>query len=435
MSNFFNIIENLVKDLNKTNSNNDKKKVLKNYDSEIIRKFFVYVYSPYKQYYVTSKNLRKKINLIKDVDKDLTLFELLDKLDNREITGHEAISTINGFIENHKNYANLIYKIIDRNLETRANAKLINAVYDDVIPEFSVQLANKFDDYKEKINFENQDWIASRKMDGLRLLAIPFKNGYRLFSRKGKEFESLNVLKSSLDSLFNEWKNYVIDGEVCLVDENGKEDFSSIMREIRRKNHTISNPRLKVFDLIPVEDFNEKYGKTVFSERIKLLQAFNSDVENNSNIDVLEQTSLKSEEGLKEMMQLASDNNWEGLILHNGRSPYEGKRSKNLLKIKSFFENEYVVKNVIFGDFRLIKNGKEVTENLLSAVEIDHKGYTVKVGSGFTLDEREYYRNNPNELIGKVITVIYFEESHDREGNISLRFPVCKAIHGEKREL
>ena len=72
---------------------------------------------------------------------------------------------------------------------------------------------------------------------------------------------------------------------------------------------------------------------------------------------------------------------------------------------------------------------------MLSSVEIEHKGNTVNVGSGFTIGERLFFKENPEQLIGKTITVKYFEETSDCNGKASLRFPTIKAIHGERREL
>jgi DNA ligase-1 len=69
----------------------------------------------------------------------------------------------------------------------------------------------------------------------------------------------------------------------------------------------------------------------------------------------------------------------------------------------------------------------------MTAVNIEHKGYQVSVGSGFSLDERYYYYENPEELVGKEITVKYFEETKNQQGGISLRFPTVKTIHGDKR--
>ena len=38
-------------------------------------------------------------------------------------------------------------------------------------------------------------------------------------------------------------------------------------------------------------------------------------------------------------------------------------------------------------------------------------------------------------IVGKTITVQYFEETKNQEGGISLRFPTVKIVHGEKRDM
>ena len=114
-------------------------------------------------------------------------------------------------------------------------------------------------------------------------------------------------------------------------------------------------------------------------------------------------------------------------------SGYEGTRTKKLLKLKEFHDAEYKVVDLIMGHQRIIENGQEVSEEVLSAVVIEHRGNRVKVGSGFTIDERRYYYENPQEIKDSTITVTFFEETQDQHGNYSLRFPVFKTCHGAQR--
>ena len=64
---------------------------------------------------------------------------------------------------------------------------------------------------------------------------------------------------------------------------------------------------------------------------------------------------------------------------------------------------------------------------------IQHKDYIVRVGSGFSIEQRQEFYKNPKKILGKQILVQYFEETYNQEGCISLRFPTVKFIYGEKR--
>ena len=123
---------------------------------------------------------------------------------------------------------------------------------------------------------------------------------------------------------------------------------------------------------------------------------------------------------------------WEGVMLRKN-VPYKGKRSKDLLKYKSFHDAEYEVLDTEMGPFRYVKNGAECEEEMLSCVYIKHKDFTVRVGSGFTIEQRQYFYRNPDAILNKQITVQYFEETKNQDGGISLRFPTFKVLHGETR--
>jgi DNA ligase-1 len=80
----------------------------------------------------------------------------------------------------------------------------------------------------------------------------------------------------------------------------------------------------------------------------------------------------------------------------------------------------------------VVRDGKEKQETMLSQVWIKHKGWWVKVGSGFSQEQRIKYTNE--NIIGLTITVQYFEETKNDKGGISLRFPTVKHIYEQKRE-
>lgn len=155
----------LVTELNTTNSTLDKTGILAKYPE--CKEILSWTYDPFKQYYVSSDNILKMESQIKLSGKHFTsIFDLLDSLDARKYTGHDAIGHILQFISDNKNYRDLILRILDRNLKTRADAKLINKVWPGTVPSFEVALAHKYNDFKQKVDFAKDTWFASRKLDG-----------------------------------------------------------------------------------------------------------------------------------------------------------------------------------------------------------------------------------------------------------------------------
>jgi DNA ligase-1 len=425
-----------VRDLRATSSTLDKVDIIKDYAAHnnegayFIKKILLYTYHPLWQYNVTSDNLKKKSHLRGNVYE--SIFDLLNALKNRTITGHDAIGAVNSFIDNQREYEELIHCIIDKDLKTRAGDKLINKALPDFIPTFSVALADK---YVPKIVNWKDGWYASRKIDGARCIAIVDDKGNSTFySRTGKVFDTLNVVHDAIRSMG--LVNVVLDGELCLVDEDGVEDFQGVMKELRKKDHIIPNPVYKIFDMLTHDEFYSQKGSSSrpFSIRVKNLEYVMAQDNKNKCLVQLEQTVIKDEYHFQELVKEASNKGWEGLMLR-ADEPYKGKRSKDLLKYKTFFDDEYTVENVSFGPFRYVKDGQECEEIMLSNITIDHKGYKVDVGSGFTIEERQAFYKDKSKILNKTVTIQYFEETENQEGGISLRFPTLKMIHGQERDI
>ena len=72
---------------------------------------------------------------------------------------------------------------------------------------------------------------------------------------------------------------------------------------------------------------------------------------------------------------------------------YKGKRTNDLLKYKLFLDEEFKVIDIESELIRVIIDGIEEEEKMLSAVLIDNNGTIVKVGSGFSFKERCFARD------------------------------------------
>ena len=417
-----------VDEMKSTSSLNEKKEIIKTIkDDSFITKVLHYTYNPYFKYHVTSKNCKKNIGLFK-YNVYENIFDMLDDLRNRKYTGHDAIALVNGFVTSEdQEYTDLIYSILDRNLEIRASESVINKVIPNLIPEFKVALANS---YNPKLVDWNDTWYASRKLDGVRCLAIVDEEGScKLYSRQGNEFTTLDNVKKAIED--TNIINVVFDGEICLVDENGNEDFQSVMKEIKKKDHTIENPVFKIFDMISLSVFNGSKSNMLLKDRLHMLRSWCGRVDS-VYVEYLQQFVITGDDHFDTWIKMSADNNWEGVMLRKNVA-YEGKRSNNLLKVKKFHDEEYTVMGATNGDIRIVSEGKEKTINALSQIVIKHKGHQVGVGSGFSLEQRKEFGKDHSKILGKTITVQYFEETKNQDGGISLRFPTVKHIYENGR--
>jgi DNA ligase-1 len=445
------VLERFSNDMNQSNSTKDKQAVFKQYVTSSNRDSFMnimkQIYHPLERFHVTSKGVlahRKKKKFI-PYPKDYSLERLLEKLSSQELTGHDALNAVLTFIQNHATHEDLICRIIDKDLKIRFGIKQMNNVCKNFLPIFEVSLGYE---YPGKEAIAKGKWLVSRKLDGVRCVCIVKLSPERkvtsieFYSRSGKEYEThFNKVKEDIQKNFHtnvDWKGggVILDGEMCIIEEteHGKtENFKQIVSEIKRKNHVIASPCFVLFDMLTMEEFTQGTSKRTLSQRLQSLRQF-VDTCKFSRMEMIEQHPY-TEESLETLLSESKDKQWEGLILRKD-TQYKGKRSKDILKMKEFHREEYEVQDLEFTTMRVIDpNTKLETEvDALKRVMIEHKGNLVGVGSGFSLEERQHFYKNPDDIKGKIISVQFFEESQDKDGNWSLRFPTFCGLYGKKRE-
>ena len=116
----------------------------------------------------------------------------------------------------------------------------------------------------------------------------------------------------------------------------------------------------------------------------------------------------------------------EGVIVKNGDSPWENKRSKYQVKMKAELEADLLVEAV--------NDGTGKYKGLVGSLACTSKDGTLKVnvGSGLTDEDR---KKDPDEFIGKIVSVKYNEKIQDKNSSVSRLFlPIFQEVRLDKTE-
>ena len=421
-----------------TAGTNAKKEILRNNMSPVIRQIFEDTYGSQKYYIKTFVPDGEYGDLIIDNDY-ITFHNTLMKLANREVSGDAAERLLQKTVALYDYESQeILYKIIERNLKIGISLDNFLDVIGEKDIKFEVALAENLNKAKG-VNPIDGTYFISRKLDGVRCICYIDKRpdyvAIRFVSRQGKNFTTLDNLAAPVGYFTRTLRdgNWVLDGEICVMDENGNENFHGLMKEVTRKNHTIENPRYNVFDILTFDEFEGKTPSPLFIARLYSLQSL--ELHNSCEpIKVLEQERVISQEVLDRWIDTAKENGWEGCMLRKDM-PYKRGRSKDLLKIKGMQDAEYEVIGVETGKATYNEGGHKEFD-VASALYIKHKDNIVKVGSGLSKGQRLRWFNHPEEIIGKTITVQYFEETQDsKTKEYSLRFPVLKYVYEDGRSV
>lgn len=247
-------------------------------------------------------------------------------------------------------------------------------------------LAHIYSDYKDKLNFEDGVWI-NIKYNGVRCIAT--KKG--LFSRKGKEIKSCPHINKSLEKIFEEYPNLILDGE--LFNDDLKQNLGELISLVAKKE---PDPKAKdivqywIYDIIDIsKDYNERYSF------IKKIIKENKIIKKCPRIQVSDYLSIDKH------LAEAEKNGQEGIMVRTN-GVYQCKRSKHLLKYKSFLDEEFKIINIEEGKGNLA--GMAGTIILLA-----------KNGESFGASPTGSHESwssilaNKQNLIGKMATVKYKE--------------------------
>ena len=222
-----------------------------------------------------------------------------------------------------------------------------------------------------------------------------------------------------------------MDGELTLKDKGTLSDNEAFRVATGILNSDDVNKTsicFTIFDAISIRDFESPEPKVQYANRRIVLNELADSLVDAEYVSVLPVLYSGTEQSkIDEYLEQMVREDKEGLMA-NLDVPYKRTRHKGILKIKRFYTMDLPIIRCEEGTGRL--------EGTLGAFVLEYKGNEVKVGSGFTDEQREAYWQQRDSIAGTLCEVKYKEISSDKNTGLeSLQFPVFVQLRTDKTEV
>ena len=295
------------------------------------------------------------------------------------------------------------YKIISGKLETTSETAQ-ETHYD--IPQ--PMLCNTYDKYKKRVDACTEIYVQP-KLDGNRALCN-VRTG-KLYSRSRKEIAHLSFIGEEVKGACAKLRGDIewVDGELFAEGKTFNE-----MQTIIRSNKNVDTALAKtmqyhIFDVLNKENWSYRRNHLRSIKPNKAVKVVKDEVISPNQVDEYHKKYV--EEG------------YEGAIIRLGAGHYTHKRSMDILKVKSFKDEEFKVVGWTSEKHDEGKLGAAVCE-----VIVNGDAKTFEARPAMTDKEKAKIWVEKNNYLGKLATVKYQEKSPDGIP----RFPVLKGFRSKE---
>ena len=416
----------------------DKEKILKQGKSDYLQIILNLAYDKFKTYRIQQIEQPSAYNSVQP--DTLKEFELLaSKLASHSVGSNEAKALVKAFLaKNSAEGAEVYTNVLLRDLRGGFDEKTINKVFPGLVPTFTVQLANKVEEW-EKIKFP---CLVEEKLDGVRTLAVYDGETVKFFSREGREFNECGVIAEQIKQLAPGLP-FVLDGEfiakkfnpankTCNKYKDGNWPFnyglSLVKTDDKTKEEVAEFLGYHVWDVLDYDYFMSAGVKgscnALSSRKVTLTGLFLRQGLTFQNIFEVPNWVCGTKQDVLDIFREMRDRDKEGVMVKDLKAKYDFKRSNAVLKLKEFFNMDLRVVGAEEGA------GKYLGKLGALAVADDEGKISTKVGSGFDDEERmslwvDYLNGS---LVGKIVEVSAQEVTKDG----SLRFPTYVGLRFDK---
>ena len=221
---------------------------------------------------------------------------------------------------------------------------------------------------------DDSSWVYEMKYDGFRAITAIVNGRIAMWSRN--ELDLAPRFPHIAEAMAKiKVKDAVLDGEIVALDDRGAPRFQLLQQGEQRE-------LIFIFDVLWL-DGRDLRGEPYTKRRAVLQKLLHRPP---ARVRVSEQLDPPGDEALKR----AADGGYEGIIAKLKSSIYDGRRSKEWLKVKALNEQELI----IVGWNPSTHSSKEIGSLHLAVQGDDGQlHYAGKVGTGFSAKQRVWFKD------------------------------------------
>lgn len=428
----------ILEEIASTTSKNDKEALLLEYSKDdpdgMLKECFRLAYSPTVNFYISSKTFPTKNVNESIVERDLypaIVYTDLVMLYSRFYTGAKAIDKLSRILEELTCEAvSVVERIVLKDLRCGVGKQTINKVWKNLIVTPPRQGAKGCS--KENLNYLAKKRKAiEQKADG------SFMAYFGDFMTRSGQPVQLEPLQKHLEC--GAFDGYAFEGEIIFDETKASREDNGIVNKYIQGTASFEEKDSAIYlvwDCIQGNCYKPKgEDKTPNYKRREALESmilkYTAWCEENNvtpKIKMIKRQELVSMDEAQEIFEDYVRKGFEGCILKDMDAPWKAvDKPSHCVKMKRQDPADLLVVDIYEG------TGK--SKGMLGGVKLESCDGEIKTdcGSGFTDEQRKYYWDNKNEILGKIVEIEYEQVSKNSKTlQKSVTFPIFQKVRLDK---
>lgn len=310
-----------------------------------------------------------------------------------------------------KKYQDKGYKLLDKEITKYSKEELEALLPTEVTDANGMLKPMLAKDFNKVANSAlEKKWLASRKIDGVRCLMFNNNGEVKTASRGGQnyDFSTIHITKSEqMQKLMKEHPEIILDGELYV---HGR-PLQYISGLARLETDVYSKCEELEYWIYDIVDPN-----STFEDRFAILEdVVTPYLEECEKVKMVEHVECEGWSEIKTLHDKYVSEGFEGVVIRNPSKVYGvNKRTNDMIKVKMYKDAEFEITGISEG----------LRDEDMCFTCVTDKGMEFKAKPMGSREVKQQYRDNLDNIIGKMATVKFFYFSED---GVPLQ-PVLKCI-------